>query len=193
MLTLCVLTKTRTGPVDSTSLRDLESTKQTFLFLCAHGGRYRTFNTFKFAYGYSKSMDKTKTFISANNEQLDEITRLLLQQRDVCNQRSSHSVEREDEKEMRRLERTTRHANLYGQLEKLGTEVEGLRQSIDTLLGPAPFNIPLIVNNSQTDTLMEVLQQNHLMHVAEITAFRQGKLVYKLEDLRSWSAYANYV
>jgi hypothetical protein len=80
-------------------------------------------------------MEKTETFLSANNQQLDEITRLL-QQRDACNEWTSHSIEREDEKEMRRFERNERCGDFYKQLEKLGTEVVGLRQSGNMLPGP---------------------------------------------------------
>jgi hypothetical protein len=78
-----------------------------------------------------RGMEKTENFLSANDQQLDEITRLLLQQRDACAEWNSRSIDREDEREMRRLEKNSRFGELYGQMEKLSTNVENLRRTND--------------------------------------------------------------
>jgi hypothetical protein len=84
-------------------------------------------------------MDKTETFLTLSpaDQQLEKITRLLLERRDTCGEWALHTREREDEKEMRRLEKDARCGDLYKQMKKLGAEVEGLRQSGDAS-GPAP-------------------------------------------------------
>ena len=73
-------------------------------------------------------MEKTET-LSPTDQQLHELTRLLLEQRDACTEWSSHSIEREDEMEMRRLEKNARYGDLFGQMRRVGTEVKGLQGS----------------------------------------------------------------
>jgi hypothetical protein len=71
-------------------------------------------------------MDK---LLPSTDQQLDEVTRLLLEQRDACVEWTLHSIEREDEKEMRRFEKNARCGDLDGQMKKLGMVVEGLRRT----------------------------------------------------------------
>lgn len=79
---------------------------------------------------------------------------------------TSHSTEREDEKDMRRLEKKARCGDLYGQMEKLRMDGESLRKTVDILSAQAV-----------DDSLMEIIQQHHQKRMAELVAF--------LEELRS--------
>ena len=127
-------------------------------------------------------MEGTETFLYADNQQLDEITLLLLQQRDACIEWTSHSIEREDEKGMRRLEKNAKCEDSYRQLKKLETEIKGLRQSGDMLpeltVGTASIRLAIVCNGvhdmAADDNLLEILQQNHQNRMAEIIAFGEG-------------------
>ena len=139
-------------------------------------------------------MERTETFLSTNNQQLDEITRLL-QERDACNDWNSHSIEREDGKGMRRLEKDAKYETLRGHLEMIGMEVERLAQSGDMLPEPTGgrslFGAMHMHHDMVADTnsLMKILQQNHQNRIAEIIAFGEGMCIYLYKNINFLSKF----
>ncbi|KAF8237179.1 hypothetical protein L208DRAFT_1389717 [Tricholoma matsutake] len=106
-------------------------------------------------------MERKETVLSASTEQqLDEITGRLLQQRDACMEWTSHSTEREDEKDMRRLEKKARCGDLYGQMEKLRMDGESLRKTVDILSAQA-VGAGLI--QSVVASAMQLIQNTYIM------------------------------
>ena len=74
-------------------------------------------------------MEKHDALLPPADQQLHEITRLLLEQQAACEASRAIDSERREEKEMRRLEKDDKWDKLHGQVEMLKRDGEDVRRS----------------------------------------------------------------